>query len=88
MVESTQQIQEGEEKKKGTGRLAHLKQIESVFTAQNYETKQWASDATVGYEKLTFEEKQAQKYFCTFPFPYMNGYFHLGHAYTMSKCEF
>jgi hypothetical protein len=58
MVESTQQIQEGEEKKKGTGRLAHLKAIESVLTKENYETKQWATDATVGYEALTFEQKQ------------------------------
>jgi len=24
----------------------------------------------------------------TFPFPYMNGYLHLGHAFSLSKCEF
>jgi len=24
----------------------------------------------------------------TFPFPYMNGQLHLGHAYTISKAEF
>jgi leucyl-tRNA synthetase len=28
------------------------------------------------------------KYFITFPYPYMNGKLHLGHAYSMSKAEF
>lgn len=28
------------------------------------------------------------KYFVTFPYPYMNGTLHLGHAFTISKAEF
>jgi leucyl-tRNA synthetase len=28
------------------------------------------------------------KYFATFPYPYMNGYLHLGHAFTMCKVDF
>ena len=28
------------------------------------------------------------KFFCTFPYPYMNGRLHLGHAYTATKAEF
>ncbi|GAB5366064.1 hypothetical protein AAMO2058_001112200 [Amorphochlora amoebiformis] len=28
------------------------------------------------------------KYFVTFPFPYMNGMLHLGHAFSLSKAEF
>src|SRR3990170_3531653 len=28
------------------------------------------------------------KFFATFPYPYMNGTLHLGHAYTISKVEF
>ena len=31
-----------------------------------------------GYESLDFEEKNATKYLATFPYPYMNGYLHLG----------
>src|SRR3989338_100215 len=28
------------------------------------------------------------KFFVTFPYPYMNGMLHLGHAYTLLKCDF
>lgn len=33
-------------------------------------------------------EKDHSKYFTTFPYPYMNGRLHLGHAYSATKCEF
>jgi hypothetical protein len=39
-------------------------------------------DAPAGNEKIP------PKYFCTFPYPYMNGLLHLGHAYSLSKAEF
>ena len=28
------------------------------------------------------------RYMVTFPYPYMNGQLHLGHTFTISKCEF
>lgn len=34
------------------------------------------------------EPKQQQKFFETFPYPYMNGILHLGHAFSMTKCDF
>lgn len=29
-----------------------------------------------------------EKFMCTFPYPYMNGLFHIGHAYTLTKAIF
>ena len=37
---------------------------------------------------MTIEEKNKSKFLVTFPYPYMNGYLHLGHAFSMSKAEF
>ena len=31
---------------------------------------------------------QKNKFFCTFPYPYMNGLLHLGHGYTLCRAEF
>lgn len=33
-------------------------------------------------------DESKPKYLVTFPYPYMNGRLHLGHAYSLSKCEF
>lgn len=42
-------------------------------------------------EKI-FEEgapnNDQEKYMVTFPYPYMNGRLHLGHTFTLAKCEF
>jgi leucyl-tRNA synthetase len=42
--------------------------------------KEGQSEALPGYEALEFEEKNKGKYLTTFPYPYMNGYLHLGNT--------
>ncbi len=34
------------------------------------------------------EPNEKPKFFQTFPYPYMNGKLHLGHAFSMTKCDF
>ena len=36
----------------------------------------------------TEEGLAEEKYMVTFPYPYMNGRLHLGHTFSLSKCEF
>jgi leucyl-tRNA synthetase len=31
---------------------------------------------------------EGEKWFETFPYPYMNGRLHMGHAFSLTKCEY
>lgn len=42
----------------------------------------------INQQDITQIQEGKKSYFATFPYPYMNGYLHLGHAYTMSKQDF
>ena len=65
-------------------RLLRLKQIEAEIREISNANKIYEADATPGYENLSFEEKNNGKYMCTFPYPYMNGYLHLGKFFTFT----
>lgn len=52
------------------------KRMQAKWTAANaYETQ----------AKFDGEGKPVPKFMATFPYPYMNGRLHLGHAYSMTK---
>lgn len=44
------------------------------------------SELNLHQTKVDFTNKN--KFFATFPYPYMNGYLHLGHGFTMSTYDF
>jgi len=69
--------------RKGTFKVEFLKKIESDVQEKWDSLKIFEEDAPEG-QKGTEDEK----YFVTFPYPYMNGRLHLGHTFTISKCEF
>lgn len=69
--------------RKGTFKVEYLQKIEQGVQ------KRWANEKT--YEENAPEhpkESPNDKFLCTFPFPYMNGRLHLGHTFSLSKCEF
>mmetsp|Transcript_23198 Transcript_23198/g.69557 ORF Transcript_23198/g.69557 Transcript_23198/m.69557 type:complete len:1127 (-) Transcript_23198:68-3448(-) len=47
--------------------------------------KEWAKEGT--FEADAAEDGRP-KFFVTFPYPYMNGRLHLGHAFSLTKAEF
>eukprot|EP00758_Cryptobia_borreli_P001030 Tbor_TRINITY_DN1878_c0_g1::TRINITY_DN1878_c0_g1_i1::g.23030::m.23030/K01869/LARS, leuS; leucyl-tRNA synthetase len=67
-----------------TARLDQLKDIETKVQSK------WNADKV--YESTAPEVASGTvippKFFVTFPYPYMNGKLHLGHAFSLSKAEF
>ena len=70
-----------EEVKQEQPRLQHLKQIETSMLDVMASANLYETQATADYESMEFEEKNSGKYMATFPYPYMNGYLHLGKSY-------
>ncbi|KAH0629739.1 hypothetical protein JD844_012055 [Phrynosoma platyrhinos] len=69
--------------RKGTAKVDFLKKIEKEIQQKWEDERAFevnASDPT--------SQKSNGKYFATFPYPYMNGRLHLGHTFSLSKCEF
>ncbi|KAM4746906.1 leucine--tRNA ligase, cytoplasmic [Rhinophrynus dorsalis] len=67
--------------RKGTAKVDFLKKIEKEIQAKWEAQKVFEVDASSA-------QKSQGKYLVTFPYPYMNGRLHLGHTFSLSKCEF
>lgn len=69
--------------RRGTFKVEYLQKIEKEIQAK------WEA-AKVYEQNAPLEPKGSpdEKFFATFPFPYMNGRLHLGHTFSLAKCEF
>jgi len=64
-------------------RLGHLRKNERTVQAK------WEADKTFQGTPAFNEDGSAKpKFMVTFPYPYMNGRLHLGHAFSLTKAEF
>ena len=72
------------EQRKGTLKVDYLKKIELDVQAKWKEQKIFEENAPTA----THGNKKDDKFMVTFPYPYMNGRLHLGHTFTITKCEF
>ncbi|RZF47906.1 hypothetical protein LSTR_LSTR011882 [Laodelphax striatellus] len=73
------------QERKGTFKVEYLQKIEKEVQERWEKEKIYEIDAPPAKNKLA---ANSEKFFTTFPFPYMNGRLHLGHTFTLSKCEF
>jgi len=82
MIKQQQQAEEGVKAPapKSYSRRDHLRAIERRVQAR------WAQNRT--HEVHFDPTNPREKYFLTFPYPYMNGRLHLGHAFSLTKAEF
>ncbi|CAF1404093.1 unnamed protein product, partial [Adineta steineri] len=70
------------EEKRSTVKLDTIRKIESDIQ------KQWSDKKCFQVDAPTEWTDNKDKYFVTFPYPYVNGRLHLGHTFSLSKCEF
>ncbi|KAK3919230.1 Leucine--tRNA ligase, cytoplasmic [Frankliniella fusca] len=69
--------------RKGTFKVEYLQKIEKDVQEKWEKEKVHEADAPASSKRSPEE-----KFLVTFPFPYMNGRLHLGHTFSLSKCEF
>lgn len=67
--------------RKGTFKVEYLQDIEKEVQ------QRWEKEKIFEVEAPE-NRKGYEKFLCTFPYPYMNGRLHLGHTFSLSKCEF
>ncbi|XP_050693521.1 leucine--tRNA ligase, cytoplasmic-like [Eriocheir sinensis] len=65
--------------------MSHKKLLELQSVEQ--QIQQLWEEAKV-FEEDVLAKGTSEKYLATSPYPYMNGRLHLGHTFTLSKCEF
>ncbi|XP_038055725.1 leucine--tRNA ligase, cytoplasmic-like [Patiria miniata] len=73
----------GDGRRKGTAKVRTLQDIEKKIQERWDQEKIFEEDAPAGVKG-----PGKNKYMVCFPYPYMNGRLHLGHTFSLSKCEF
>ncbi|ELK02948.1 leucine--tRNA ligase, cytoplasmic isoform X1 [Pteropus alecto] len=69
--------------RRGTAKVDFFKKIEKEIQ------QKWDTEKVFEVNASNLEKQSSKgKYFVTFPYPYMNGRLHLGHTFSLAKCEF
>lgn len=72
------QPKQEEAKQQSRTRFDHLRNIEKKIQEVEAQNNYVQASPSEGYESLSLEDKNKGKYMVTFPYPYMNGFLHLG----------
>lgn len=71
--------------RKGTFKVRALQEIEVKIQKYWEDQRIFEENAPEGFKP---GQTNKQKFLTTFPYPYANGRLHLGHTFSLSKCEF
>jgi len=71
-----------------TARRDHLISIEEKVQSRWAESHIFETNSESDSEAKQNGRRRTDKYMATFPYPYMNGVLHLGHAFTLVKVDF
>lgn len=63
------------------------KKLEKLLLIEEQMQKQWEDEKVFEEDAPKGEGASQEKFMVTFPYPYMNGRLHLGHTFTLIKCE-
>lgn len=61
---------------------------DSLLRIQDAAQQKWASMKVFEEDAPQPDQPQQEKFLVTFPYPYCNGFLHIGHAFSLSKAEF
>lgn len=61
--------------------------MEKLRLIEEQMQKQWEDEKVFEEDAPERRGASQDKFMVTFPYPYMNGRLHLGHAFTLLKCE-
>uniref|UniRef100_A0A1I8B4V0 leucine--tRNA ligase n=1 Tax=Meloidogyne hapla TaxID=6305 RepID=A0A1I8B4V0_MELHA len=64
------------------------KRVGEILELEREIQKRWDEAKAFEEESPLTKEEKPPKFMTSFPFPYMNGRLHLGHTFTLAKCDF
>ncbi|XP_059177006.1 leucine--tRNA ligase, cytoplasmic-like [Physella acuta] len=62
--------------------------LDTLLEIEKNVQQRWEREKIFEVDAAQLKNANQEKYMVTFPFPYMNGRMHLGHTFSLSKCEF
>jgi len=73
---------------KGTRTPKSFARRDLLISLQDAAQRRWEAERVFEEDSPPDGPGNRSKYFATFPYPYMNGLLHLGHAFSLTKAEF